>query len=63
MRELMPYRCLGRKPNGERCNTLFFKSRGFDGLIEIKCHRCNASNLYGTELPSTSSSVLTTITS
>lgn len=33
------YRC-------ESCHALFFKSRGFEGHIEVKCPRCKFVNTF-----------------
>lgn len=42
---VVEYRCKEKKPNGDSCNTLFFKGR-FKGEITVKCHRCNGWNTY-----------------
>ena len=43
------YRC----PN-QKCNALLFKSRGFGGDIEIKCHKCDTvQTIAGDAIPCT----------
>lgn len=46
-RRVKDERCVGTKRDGRPCNTLFF--RFGDGVIELKCQRCNEMHFFNVE--------------
>lgn len=58
---LVEFRCIGRKRDGRPCRTLFGKGWIEAGYLHVICHKCNTSNVWGSESETVDSALVAVV--